>query len=158
MLLGGPRQAINLSEAKGFSPVTWGQWSHALSQAYVKIWGAAYWDTVTLPIGEEGQVGNIGVRGWSEPRVHSVTPLQPSLAPGGQGTVGSTDLGFLGGSPLSFGENSQSLPLAFFFFFCLIFSLPSFWDSNYTYVRPFDHVSVPAVLCPVFHSVFSWET
>lgn len=33
----------------------------------------------------------------------------------GQGTVGSIDLGFLGGSPLSFGENSQSLPLAFFF-------------------------------------------
>lgn len=26
-------------------------------------------------IGEEGQVGNIGVRGWSEPHVHSVTAI-----------------------------------------------------------------------------------
>lgn len=68
----------------------------------------------------------------------------------GQGTVGSIDLGFLGGSPLSFGENSQSLPLAFFFF-CLIFSLLSFWDSNYTYVRPFDHVS--RACCAVLFSV-----
>lgn len=89
----------------------------------------------------------IRMRGWLESRVQSLTPV-PTFT-GTWGMVYSWKYRLRISGLIPFVIWGKFLVFTSCNFFCLIFSLLSFWDSNCTYVRPFDCIPCicRALLC-----------